>query len=474
MHVVRIVLPYSEDGFYRFGDLAWLISQALCPDDENAKNWLRCVYTWRDDGSPDGLFQRRLAPDGCLTENVLDANHWPSETVQPSRVDTEPGSLLFHWLWAEQRRRSEWHQFLSGGELVIHCDDEPKRCSLEATRREHMLQYERELEAAAQSGLLMVCNSSGLPLTFRHGEPLQNGVVHVDSLNEWGATLPGRQRFEMAQTPTQPTYVLPIFERLKPSTEWRGGRISDTDVLTLAEAAKQASVHAGQSVSEQDFLRAAGRGEISLRAIAKRSAKVKSHNGEAFCNAGTPSENIVPAGGIPTLPLTACEQLAAVGRASWRTFDSFELIDGQLMRYTKAVLAEDEPSFETVPEDCRVMGNDVHALADAFLAQPSTLHTDASTSNQPEKAGTECGDSARGRRVKRVALITDNLRRWPTIERDLKDAADNGLSEAARDMNKFGWWWEGSAQDWARSRGKLQDAQPFTSLQNSVFNRHKG
>lgn len=199
---IEIVLPNSLDGFYRFGDLAWLISQALCPDDENAKNWLRCVYTWRDDGSPDGLFQRRLAPDGCLTENVLEANHWPSETVQPSRVDTEPGSLLFHWLWAEQRRGSEWHQFLSGGELVIHCDDEPKRCLLEATRRQHMLQYERELEAAAQSGLLMVCNSSGLPLTFRHGEPLQNGMVHVDSLNEWGAALPGRQTFEMASVST--------------------------------------------------------------------------------------------------------------------------------------------------------------------------------------------------------------------------------------------------------------------------------
>lgn len=369
---VEIVLPYRSDGFYRFGDLAWLISQALCPDDENAKNWLRCVYTWRDDGSPDGLFQRRLAPDGCLTEDVLEANHWPSETVQPSRVDTEPGSLLFHWLWAEQRRGSEWHQFLSGGELVIHCDDEPKRSLLEATRRQHMLQYERELEAAAQSGLLMVCNSSGLPLTFRHGEPLQNGMVHVDSLNEWGATLPGRQRFEMVQASAERTYVLPIFARLKPSTEWRGGRISDTDALTLAEAAKQASAHAGQSVSEQDFLRAAGRGEIHLRAIAKRSAKVKSLTGGAFCNVGTSNENIVPSGSIPTLPLTACEQLAAAGRASWRTFDGFEFIDGQMMRYTAAALTEDEPSFETVPEDCRVTGNDVHALADAFIAPLST------------------------------------------------------------------------------------------------------
>ncbi len=62
----------------------------------------------------------------------------------------------------------------------------------------------------------------------------------------------------------------------------------------------------------------------------------------------------------------------------------------------------------------------------------------------------------RGRRVKRAALICDNLRRWPSIERDLKDAASNGLSEAAKD-SAVGWWWEGSAIAWARARAKMQD-----------------
>lgn len=66
----------------------------------------------------------------------------------------------------------------------------------------------------------------------------------------------------------------------------------------------------------------------------------------------------------------------------------------------------------------------------------------------------------RGRRLKRGALIADNLRRWPTIERDLKDAAENGLSEAARDSTAVGWWWEGSAIEWARARAKMQDVTP--------------
>ena len=39
-----------------------------------------------------------------------------------------------------------------------------------------------------------------------------------------------------------------------------------------------------------------------------------------------------------------------------------------LMRYTKGMLADDEPDFETVPDDCRVVGYDVHALADEYTA----------------------------------------------------------------------------------------------------------
>jgi hypothetical protein len=81
----------------------------------------------------------------------------------------------------------------------------------------------------------------------------------------------------------------------------------------------------------------------------------------------------------------------------------------------------------------------------------------------PEDAAAPAGEApavqeVRGRRVKRQALIADNLRRWPTIERDLKDAAVNGLSSAARDKGAPGWWWEGSALAWARERDKVRDA----------------
>lgn len=164
------------------------------------------------------------------------------------------------------------------------------------------------------------------------------------------------------------SYHYPMFERLQPRSEWRGGRLADTDVLTLEEAAAFASKHAGEEITARDFLRAAGRGEITLRAIVHRAAKVRKHDGGVYCNKGEPNENIVPAGAIPTLPLSACQHLANAGRASWRTFDGFEERNGILMRYTKGMLTDDEPDFETVPDDCRVVGYDVHALADEYCA----------------------------------------------------------------------------------------------------------
>lgn len=168
------------------------------------------------------------------------------------------------------------------------------------------------------------------------------------------------------------SYQYPRFERLQPRSEWRGGRLADTDVFTLEEAAAFASKHAGEEITARDFLRAAGRGEITLRAIVHRAAKVRKHDGGAYCNKGEANENIVPAGCIANLPLTACQHLANAGRASWRTFDGFEERNGILMRYTQGMLADDEPDFETVPDDCRVVGYDVHALADEYTAPEVT------------------------------------------------------------------------------------------------------
>jgi len=163
-------------------------------------------------------------------------------------------------------------------------------------------------------------------------------------------------------------YQSPMFERLEPHTPFKGGRITDTDVLTLTEAARFASVHAGTEITPADFLRAGGRGEIPMRAINPRTVTMQPCR-EA--DASLP----MPANSIPTLPLDACKALANTGRAAWRTIDWFEpaaSFAGALCRFTRWQLPDSEPDILTTPDDCRVTGHDVHCLADAFTEAPAT------------------------------------------------------------------------------------------------------
>lgn len=186
-----------------------------------------------------------------------------------------------------------------------------------------------------------------------------------------------------------PIYYSPMFSRLvQKTTTWQGGRMAGSDVLTLADAASMASKHAKTEITQNDILRAAGRGEIPLRAIVRRTAKTEPcWINDIPLNEGKP----VPEGSIPTLPLTACQALSNTGRASWRTFDGHKMKDGVLCWYIGWKLADDEPDFVTVPDDCRLTGWDVHALADAFLdmppvstaAAPMPIETQAAPANDP-------------------------------------------------------------------------------------------
>lgn len=212
-------------------------------------------------------------------------------------------------------------------------------------------------------------------------------------------------------------YRFPMYERLRPHLPWRGGRITETDLLTLSEAAREASKHAGIEVTPADFLRAAARGEITLRAIVHVRARVQKHDGGIYCNQGQPDENTVPKGAILTLPLAACRQLANAGRASWRTFEGFEQIEDVLCRFDVAWLADDEPDFETLADDCRVIGFDVHSLADAYV---ETKETADLPSVEPVEQSQKQNDVelAGLTPMTRRAIISTLARQYPSLESD--------------------------------------------------------
>jgi len=218
------------------------------------------------------------------------------------------------------------------------------------------------------------------------------------------------------------TYQFPMFERLEPVTPWQIGRVADTDVLSLDDAAYFASKQAGTEIRPADFLRAASRGEIPLRAIVHHGAKLKKHDGGIYCNEGTAMENIVPEGTIPTLPLSACQCLSSVGRASWRTIDGFDSIDGELMRFPVATLEDGEPDFETVPTDCRVMGWDARALADAYLDNRETLPTaPTGTQEKQDASGVDRSDKPN---------VTVHKLRQNSLDAPIRKAMENAKSRS--------------------------------------------
>lgn len=215
--------------------------------------------------------------------------------------------------------------------------------------------------------------------------------------------------FDTPEPPPKTSYRIPLFKRLEPVNPWRGGRITETDVLGLPEAAAMASKHAGQQVTIQDILRAASRGEIPLRAIVHRSAKtVPCKLGDLPMNDGKP----VPQGSIPTLPVSACQALANTGRAEWRTFEWFAEVpagSGVDARFDRWQLAPGEPDFITTPDDCRVTGRDLHALADAFY-----MTTEAHPPSESQPIGNAAPNEDTGKKNSTRARRRDDLS--PAIE----------------------------------------------------------
>ena len=72
--------------------------------------------------------------------------------------------------------------------------------------------------------------------------------------------------------------------------------------------------------------------------------------------------------------------------------------------------------------------------------------------------------------MRREAMVAKYRPVWPTIERDFKDAASNGLAAAAKDGHRN--WWETKCTAWAEAKGKIikpsEELQALTGGMNQM------
>lgn len=189
----------------------------------------------------------------------------------------------------------------------------------------------KQIEDAAHGGELTI-RENGIPVSateLENGRILYTPVRQTD-VNKWLQSIDAGFELVYPYADTQPktapvveateseagtSYSLPMFPRLVPRTTWTGGRITSGDMLTLADAASMASKHAGVTVTVEDILRAAGRGEIRLDARTDHDCKMQPcRDGDLLINNG----GKIPQGSILSLPVDACRRLSISGRANWR------------------------------------------------------------------------------------------------------------------------------------------------------------
>jgi len=102
---------------------------------------------------------------------------------------------------------------------------------------------------------------------------------------------------------------------------------------------------------------------------------------------------------------------------------------------------EDTPALL---EDIRGRNTDAAELAEVLLGLRAGAEAEPQV--EPGPSATDIGMSKSG-------LIAAHQSEWPTIARDIADAAGNGLANAAK-AGKRGWR-EADALAWARAKGKL-------------------
>jgi hypothetical protein len=232
--VKKIVLPPTEDGYYRFGELPAIIAEALHPDENYPDDYIMSVVIWRDDGTEHGQYIELTPPAGQRATSLESALLWAQSSVELTDEDkAHPDRCKWVcWRWHEQRRPESERNYLSDGSLVVWSEETQNAVMRAVSRASESNWYKDRLTNAANlhpddKGHLCVVDGFRNELTFKQGAALGRGWVHIDELNRWGATLRPTSVFKTVDTclvfvvSARPICVPPELLALAPETSIR-------------------------------------------------------------------------------------------------------------------------------------------------------------------------------------------------------------------------------------------------------------
>lgn len=196
----KIVLPPTEGGYYMFGELPKLIAEALHPDEMYPDDVYLSAIVWRDDGTQHGQYFRCTPPTGLIADGMTCLDGWSVTSVTKEEEAEDPDAGEWHRL----RKEAENSDRLSDGSLLILAEKTQRGVMRVLNIGLERDWYKKRMTTDARrdeddNRRLCVVDSNLNSLTYTNGSALDRGWVHIDKLNQWGATLDTVNVFSVAE-----------------------------------------------------------------------------------------------------------------------------------------------------------------------------------------------------------------------------------------------------------------------------------
>lgn len=173
-----------------FGELPQIIAEARHSDEMYRRDIYLSAIVWRDDGTEHGQFFKCTPPPELPADGITSLDGW-EETPVTKEDEAED---LDAREWRSLRKRAENSDRLPDGSLLILAEKTQRGVIQQLSIMAESKWYtDRMREDARRSPddqrRLCVVDGNLNGLTNTHGAALDRGWVHIDRLNQWGATL---------------------------------------------------------------------------------------------------------------------------------------------------------------------------------------------------------------------------------------------------------------------------------------------